>query len=133
MITSPFKYFIKIYYSFDLKPHELKRMLNLWIPFIFNRIKIISVSNDFRKIDVSLKLSFWNRNPGKAIWGGGRSWGTPGALVEAKTVKKLRKRYVYSEIWVFRERRTPQRSDEPDDIPFGSFDGKRKKRRSRRG
>ena len=70
MITSPFKYFIKRYYSIDLKPSELKRMLNLWIPFIFNRIKIMYVSNDFRKIDVSLKLSFWNRNPGKAIWGG---------------------------------------------------------------
>ena len=57
----------------------------------------------------------------------GRSWGTPGALVEAKTTKKLPKRYVYSEIWVFGERRTPKRSDEPDDIPFVSFDGKRKK------
>ena len=45
-------------------------MLNLWVPFIFNRIKIIHVSNDFRFIDVRLKLSFWNRNPGKAIWGG---------------------------------------------------------------
>ena len=45
-------------------------MLNLWIPFIFNRIKIVHVSNDFRQIDVRLKLSFWNRNPGKAIWGG---------------------------------------------------------------
>jgi len=45
-------------------------MLNLWIPFIFNRIKIIHVSDDFRKIDVRLKLSFWNRNPDKAIWGG---------------------------------------------------------------
>ena len=45
-------------------------MLNLWIPFIFNRIKIIHVSDDFRQIDVRLKLSFWNRNPGKAIWGG---------------------------------------------------------------
>ena len=45
-------------------------MLNLWIPFIFNRIKIIHVSNDFRSIYVCLKLSFWNRNPGKAIWGG---------------------------------------------------------------
>jgi len=45
-------------------------MLNLWIPFIFNRIKIVDVSNDFRSIVVRLKLSFWNRNPGKSIWGG---------------------------------------------------------------
>ena len=47
--------------------------------------------------------------------------------MEAKTIKKLPKRYVYSEIWVLGERRTPKRSDEPDDIPFVSFDGKRKK------
>ena len=45
-------------------------MLNLWLPFIFNRIKIIHVSDDFKQIDVLLKLSFWNRNPGKALWGG---------------------------------------------------------------
>ena len=45
-------------------------MLNLWIPFIFNRIKIVYVSDDFRHIDVRLKLSFWNRNPNKALWGG---------------------------------------------------------------
>ena len=45
-------------------------MLNLWIPFVFNGIKIVHISNDFRSIDVCLKLSFWNRNPGKAIWGG---------------------------------------------------------------
>jgi len=45
-------------------------MLNLWIPFIFNGIRIIYISDNFRSIDVRLKLSFWNRNPGKAIWGG---------------------------------------------------------------
>ena len=70
MISSPLKYFIKRYYSVDLKPSELKRMLNLWLPFVFNRIKIVHVSKDFKKIDVRLKLSFWNRNPGKSLWGG---------------------------------------------------------------
>ena len=58
------------YHSAQLKPSDLKRMLNLWLPFIFNRIKITKVSNDFRNIEVRLKLSFWNRNPGKALWGG---------------------------------------------------------------
>ena len=42
----------------------------MWVPFIFNRIKIIHISDDFKQIDVRLKLSFWNRNPGKALWGG---------------------------------------------------------------
>ena len=42
----------------------------MWVPFIFNRIKIIHISDDFKQIDVRLKLSFLNRNPGKALWGG---------------------------------------------------------------
>ena len=49
-VFNPFRYFIKRYYSSELKPSELKRMLNLWIPFIFNRNKIIDISNIF-KID----------------------------------------------------------------------------------
>ena len=47
---------------------------------------------------------------------GGRISSTPGALLEAKTTKKLPKRYVYNGFWVFCERRTPKRSDEPCDI-----------------
>ena len=70
MKLNPFHYFIRHYHSPDLKPHELKRMLNLWFPFLVNRIKIISVSNDFHEIIVQLKHSFLNRNPNKSIWGG---------------------------------------------------------------
>ena len=47
--------------------------------------------------------------------------------MEAKTTQKLPKRYVYNGIWVFRERRTAKRSDEPCDILLVSRDGKRKK------
>ena len=66
----PFKYFIKRYYSSNLKANELKRMLNLWIPFILNRIKIIYISDNFKTIKVLLKHSFWNTNPNKSLWGG---------------------------------------------------------------
>jgi len=45
-------------------------MLNLWFPFIVNRIKIISIADDFYKMKVQLKHSFWNRNPNKSVWGG---------------------------------------------------------------
>ena len=45
-------------------------MLNLWFPFLVNRIRIISISNDFYEMQVILKHSFWNRNPNKSIWGG---------------------------------------------------------------
>tara|TARA_B100000029_G_scaffold162461_1_gene158520 strand:- start:2962 stop:3387 length:426 start_codon:yes stop_codon:yes gene_type:complete len=45
-------------------------MLNLWFPFLVNRIKITFVSDDFHKIIVELKHSFLNRNPNKSLWGG---------------------------------------------------------------
>ena len=70
MNLNPAHYFIKRYHSPDLRPMELKRMLNLWFPFLMNRIQIISISNDFHEMQVCLKHSFWNRNPNKSVWGG---------------------------------------------------------------
>ena len=70
MNLNPVQYFLKRYHSSELKPIELKRMLNLWFPFLVNRISIISISDDFHHMDVRLKHSFWNRNPNKSIWGG---------------------------------------------------------------
>ena len=70
MNLNPIHYFLKRYHSPDLKPNELKYMLNLWFPFLVNRIKIISITNDFHQMNIQLKHSFWNRNPNKSIWGG---------------------------------------------------------------
>mgnify|MGYP000047055679 CR=1 FL=1 len=70
MNLNPVQYFLKRYHSPELKPKELKRMLNLWFPFLVNRISIISISDDFCHMQVCLKHSFWNRNPNKSIWGG---------------------------------------------------------------
>ena len=70
MIINPAKYFLKRYHSPDLKPKELKRMLNLWFPFLVNRIQIISITEDFHEMQVRLIHSFWNRNPNKSVWGG---------------------------------------------------------------
>ena len=69
MIFNPYRYIIKRYHSKDLTPREFK-LMNFWLPLFFNRIKIINVSNDFKKIDVLLKHTFWNRNPNKSLWGG---------------------------------------------------------------
>ena len=70
MNFNPAHYFLKRYHSPDLQPKELKRMLNLWFPFMTNRIQIDSISDDFHHMHVCLKHSFWNRNPNKSIWGG---------------------------------------------------------------
>ena len=69
MNLNPYKYIIKRYYSKDLTPHEFK-LMNFWLPFFFNRIKIIHVANNFKKVDVMLKHTFWNRKPNKSLWGG---------------------------------------------------------------
>ena len=70
MNLSPARYFLKRYHSPDLKPLELKRMLNFWFPFLVNRIRIIFIADNFYEIHVRLKHSFWNRNPNKSVWGG---------------------------------------------------------------
>ena len=67
---NPLKYFIKKYHSPDLTPNELKRMLNWWLPFIFNQIKIMYIADNFLHIKVQLKHTIWNRNPNKSLWGG---------------------------------------------------------------
>ena len=70
MIINPVKYFLKRYHSPDLRPKELQRILNFWFPFLVNRIRLISISDDFHHINVCLIYSFWNRNPNKSVWGG---------------------------------------------------------------
>ena len=70
MNLNPYRYFLKCYHSPNLKPQELKRILNLWFPFLVNRIQIISIASDFHQMQVRLKYSFWNRNPNKSVWGG---------------------------------------------------------------
>ena len=70
MIINPAHYFLKRYHSPDLQPKELQRMLNLWFPFLVNRIQIMFITEDFHEMEVRLKHSFWNRNPNKSVWGG---------------------------------------------------------------
>ena len=70
MNLNPIRYFLKRYHSPNLKADELKHMLNLWFPFLVNRIKILNIAENFSEMNVRLKHSFWNRNPNKTIWGG---------------------------------------------------------------
>jgi acyl-coenzyme A thioesterase PaaI-like protein len=38
------------------------RLFNIWGPFLGAGIRMDRVSSDYREIDVSMKLRFWNRN-----------------------------------------------------------------------
>lgn len=53
-----------------MKSKTLRRFINFWPPFWCNGIRATRVSEDFREIDVSLKLRFYNRNYVGAHFGG---------------------------------------------------------------
>lgn len=45
-----------------LSPNIVRRLGNLWFPFLFAGIRIDRVSADFREVDVSLTLRWFNKN-----------------------------------------------------------------------
>src|ERR1700730_5662630 len=46
------------------------RFINFWPPFLFSGIKILEMSEDYRKIRAKLKLRFWNTNYVGTQYGG---------------------------------------------------------------
>ena len=53
-----------------LTPKNAKWILNLYPPFLFNRIRIQSISSDFTDVKVIIKKSIWNKNLAGTIFGG---------------------------------------------------------------
>ncbi|HSX59887.1 MAG TPA: DUF4442 domain-containing protein [Tahibacter sp.] len=51
-------------------PARLRRFMNLWPPFLFSGIRVESVSPDWRRARVRLKLAWYNRNYVKTHFGG---------------------------------------------------------------
>lgn len=49
---------------------RLLKLWNLWPPFLFTGIKIERFSEDYRQVDVKLKLRFWNANYVGTQYGG---------------------------------------------------------------
>ena len=47
-----------------------KIIMNIWPPLFFSRIKLVSISDDFREARASMKLSIWNRNGVGTLFGG---------------------------------------------------------------
>ncbi|MEU5693967.1 DUF4442 domain-containing protein [Actinosynnema sp. NPDC020468] len=45
-----------------MKASTLRRGMNLWPPFLFAGIKVVTLSPDFRHAKVRLRLRRWNRN-----------------------------------------------------------------------
>ncbi len=45
-----------------MKATTFRRLVNLWPPMLFTGIRATRISDDFREIDVCLKLRWYNRN-----------------------------------------------------------------------
>ncbi|NLS11589.1 DUF4442 domain-containing protein [Vibrio sp. SM6] len=52
------------------RPNTVKWALNLWPPFWGAGISITSISEDFREVNVRLKLRWWNKNANRTQYGG---------------------------------------------------------------
>jgi acyl-coenzyme A thioesterase PaaI-like protein len=48
----------------------LRHVINIWPPLFFNAIKVTHISDNFREIDVTLKLRWYNRNNVRVQFGG---------------------------------------------------------------
>ena len=54
----------------NLRQKILFKLINFWPPFLGAGIKVDRFSDDFYEVDVSLKLTFWNRNYVGVAYGG---------------------------------------------------------------
>jgi acyl-coenzyme A thioesterase PaaI-like protein len=45
-----------------MKGRRLRRLINLWPPFLFTGIRATRIRDDFHEVDVALRLRWYNRN-----------------------------------------------------------------------
>lgn len=45
-----------------LTPRTLRRLLNLWPPYLFAGVRVRSIGEDWRSAEVELRAHWWNRN-----------------------------------------------------------------------
>jgi acyl-coenzyme A thioesterase PaaI-like protein len=53
-----------------MKASTFRRFINLWPPFLFNAIRATYISDDYRCVNVSLALRWYNRNNVGTLFGG---------------------------------------------------------------
>jgi acyl-coenzyme A thioesterase PaaI-like protein len=53
-----------------MRASTFRRLLNLWPPFLFNSIRVLSLDDDYTEARVVLRLRPWNRNYVRAQFGG---------------------------------------------------------------
>jgi acyl-coenzyme A thioesterase PaaI-like protein len=53
-----------------MKANTLRHIINLWPPLFFNAIHVTRISDNFREVDIGLKLRWYNRNNVRTQFGG---------------------------------------------------------------
>ncbi|HET7610797.1 MAG TPA: DUF4442 domain-containing protein [Rhodanobacteraceae bacterium] len=53
-----------------MRARTLRRLMNMWPPFLANGIQVLAISDDWRRARVVLKLRPWNRNYVGSQFGG---------------------------------------------------------------
>ena len=46
----------------EMTPRGLRRLMNLWPPFLFAGVRIRTIADDWRYVEVELRAHWWNRN-----------------------------------------------------------------------
>ncbi len=46
----------------ELSARALRRILNLWSPFLFAGVRVRAIADDWRSAEVELRMRWWNRN-----------------------------------------------------------------------
>jgi acyl-coenzyme A thioesterase PaaI-like protein len=53
-----------------MSPMMIRRFINLWPPLLFSGIRVKSIAEDWRYVEVELRLRWWNRNAVGTMFGG---------------------------------------------------------------
>ena len=53
-----------------MSPANIRRFINLWPPLLFSGIRVVRIAQDWREVDVQLRLRWWNRNAVGTMFGG---------------------------------------------------------------
>ena len=53
-----------------MRPEQVRWLIHLWPPLLFAGIRVKPIERDWRRIDVELRLAWWNRNAVGSLFGG---------------------------------------------------------------
>jgi acyl-coenzyme A thioesterase PaaI-like protein len=53
-----------------MSSRTIRRLINLWPPFLFSGIRVTRVAENWREVQTELRLRWWNRNAVGTMFGG---------------------------------------------------------------